>query len=327
MRKAVMYQQDFINEKEFYNRVVTNLSNESVLDFMKSATVYIGELFGKGADLFEQLTAPVSYFFGGDTNKKVTHSGIVAKLLALKPDMRKVIEKVDYDHVESLNIPIIPGMSSLLLEFTVAIDKAFELLGDNVEYSLNSLEDRINKILGSEMYRTATNGEPGSNVSQLKSIIKECQTELGRVVSKRSVNDSAKLRELIPNLTTIELVFNNLMDMSHNYNIDIARRLEKQIANITEKLRVLEVTARGVNTTGSSKYDHYIPDHKQFIMSKKVSEQLGNAIAVNADLVALSASVMHMYNNACITTMNLISRSLNPKDAKYTAVEVKSKSV
>lgn len=327
MRKVLIYQQDFINDKEFYNRVVVNLSNESVLDFMKSATVYVGELFGKGADLFEQLTAPVSYFFGGDTKKRVTHSGIVAKLLALKPDMRKVIEKVDYDHVESLNIPIIPGMSSPLLEFTVAIDKVFEMLGDNVEYSLNSLEDRVNKILGSEMYRTATNGEPGSNVSQLKSILKECQTELGRVVSRRNVNDSAKLRELIPNLTTIELAFNNLIDMSHNYNIDITSRIQKQIANITEKLRVLEVIARGVNTTGDLKYDHYIPEHKNFTMSKKVSEQLGSAIEVNADLVALSASVMHMYNNACITTMNLISRSLNPKDAKYTAVEVTSRSV
>lgn len=221
------------------------------------------------------------------------YNQFVKDLVAVKKDIEPIISTVKFSHVETMAIPVMLGLRGDLIHTVEQLKTGMDIVNKSLLTSLSETDKVVAKVLSDNNYRTATRPTNNDNHADYESYSKlsDILTEL---IDSNGVKDTKKLKELLPNVSSIETLYNTLLDIANTNTLKNMKEIESAIKIISERTNVL--------------FEDMGSDMSTVEMSKPIAYHLANRLEVTAKLVTTSISIMHVYNQTVLTLIYIINR-------------------
>lgn len=217
------------------------------------------------------------------------HNAYVEDLLKNKKDMQYVVNNLSYSILENARVMAPVGIKVDLLKACKELKEGIKLINTEVFKSLDSLDDYISNVLNDADFRTQTRPQKADKnaidySTKLYSVLNTC-------VDDSKVEDTTKLKELLPNLNSLQKVYEELVDLSDLTSVDKIKEINDAVDAIYVKVEALE---KELNTT--------------FEVSKVVLKKLVEDLESNAKLVTVAINTIYLYNQTVLCVNNIIRR-------------------
>lgn len=208
-----------------------------------------GEVLSKVADYFSNklkiagsnLTASISRIFESGTEASITRS----ELREYKKSIDNIKLKVKYNDVSAIMIPVTLGMKTDLYTAVNEIVYVSDVLKKDVPATINKLDVVVSKMLTSKDFRTS--GRPFKD-STVEDVYKKLDTVLNKLLDPTGVNDRMSVRELLPNLSSLEEIVSNLSNLSELADKKILKNIVKQSNEVSKNIDFLYNEYKNNNT-------------------------------------------------------------------------------
>lgn len=215
----------------------------------------------------------------------------VKDLMDYKNVVPKIVSNVKYMNVEKVIVPSVVGLRNNLPNSTPILVEAIKSINDNLEKLIDVTDTEISKILTDKEYRTSTRiVRIDSDFYGFSSTLNKC---IEGLMDPKLLVDTKPLNAVLPNMSSLNQVYTDIVNISTNNTFKHLKELEKQINNLADRTNIL--------------YD-YIKNDKEgkLEVSKVVINRLSELLELSADCITDSVTILHMYNQVTGMTTSTI---------------------
>lgn len=213
----------------------------------------------------------------------------VDDLIKLKADMIWVSNNIEYMVVKQARVMAPAGIKVDLIKASEELDDAVKLIHDKVFKCLDSLDLTISSVLTDEDYRTQS--KPLKIDNDIISTGDRLYAILNKVTDTKKVEDTRLVKDLLPNMSSMDKVFNNLIKSSEKTSSKVLKEINEMVDSIYVKTQTLEEEMK-----------------ETYPISKTVLNKLSTDLESTAKLVTVTMSTMYLYNQTVLCLINLIKK-------------------
>jgi len=280
---------NIVCDNENMLKEIPNLTKRCEIMSNENLGSYIGEIASyftnKLVDLKNSLLSSTTHV---DENNV---SDTLILMTDLKQDMLYIIEHAKYTEYSSVKIPSILGLQLNLLDATSELNVMFKLVNDNILDVLNDLDTTVSKVMSDKNYRIST--RPVNTRYDISDMNIKIHKGITKIIDGNGTRDIYKLSELIPNMKSINLVYDDLVNMSKNTGVSNMINVKLQTTKLSSKIDTLY---------------HILKDNKEMEISKVVLNNISYQLEETAILVSNYVSVLYIYNQIISTNTAIIKR-------------------
>lgn len=222
-----------------------------------------------------------------DTKLKNDYNVFIKEIIAMKKDIVSINENVSFIDIEKISIPIMLGMKTDLLKTATALKQATALISTELPKVMDACDVYISKVISDENTRTSTRPVIHGATSPYK-VHYELTRILDTIIDPHSLKDKKTIKELIPNLSSLEKIRALLIESAEDATLD--------------KLDKLTVSAKRIAEKTDSFYE--VITTTDIIISRPVINELSYALEETANIVTTAVTFWHILNqNAAILKM------------------------
>lgn len=207
------------------------------------------ELLTKVADYFSSklriagnnLTASVVRIFDSVDAGAMSSS----ELRGYKKSIDNIKATVKYNNVSAVKVPVTLGMKKDLHTSVSDIFYIFNVLNKDVLTTINSLDETVAKMLSSKDFRTS--GRPFKDTT-VEEVNNKLNKTLSGLLDPSGVNDRMSVRELLPNLSSLEDIAEMLSELSVLADKKSLNKIIKQSKDISSNIDFLYEEYKNNNT-------------------------------------------------------------------------------
>lgn len=292
-----------IDKQEDKEEQFTNIAAEqerilSTLQHLEASKLYlssegVGSFLTGLANFVRRRLLDLRYVFTTNINgrdiSKFSFSANTQQLWDLYKYNRSTLSKVQYSRVSSYETPITPGMKVTLPELASNLQKYLSPIKNEPNIWLKDLHMYISVIRSDADRRTAT--QPVPAMQEPLVLNKQLLTGLKEVIDPNGKEDKAKIERVIPNISCIEDIVGDLLNIAKKGNISYLKELKYQITEVCNSIDDLIATDKNI---------------QDFQISKQVVNKILEDCENLANLVTTLVSYLTLYNNTISITRRLI---------------------
>jgi hypothetical protein len=197
------------------------------------------------SNFFKKKIEAIAGVFGinskNDTKEISKETGQLYKELAKFDNSLKKITKADanlYKSLSAILLPWIPGVKPDLYTLVAGLKVNVDGIKSKALPYLEEADTFISKLIGDEEYRTSI--IPNKElIDKLKSYSKETTVYLTDIIDGKLLADSRELKDVIPNLESIETIHTMLKDMIVAKDIENVQIIFNAASSIADKAKEL----------------------------------------------------------------------------------------
>jgi hypothetical protein len=250
-------------------------------------------VFKNISNFFINRLEGISNVFSKNKNRgDINYNTFLLETIKLSSDVAKAVKKGNYQKVEHLTVPVTLGLRTDLLTTTAQLKIAMELSLNDLFKHLDDLDTMVAKVMTDVNYRTST--KPIINTSK-KDVNKTLENILSTIIDPYGKEDIKKINTLIPNISSIQTVHNNLLELAKGGSIKDMQKINDTTVIIGERIKELE---------------DYLTVNNDVKISSVVINELASQLEETAKLITLSMSVIFILNQTLVTFKNILKRIL-----------------
>lgn len=248
---------------------------EKVTSFFVSKVGYVREALG--------ITSSEANKVSSDVNVHVK------ELIDLKKSMQSIISNKSYASIEKDRVMSPVGIKVDLVKLSNELKSVMKLTDSEVFECIERLDTYVSSVLNDVDFRTQT--KPQSIDKEAIKYADRLHSNLNTCIDSKKIEDTRLVKELLPNLSSLDKVYDNLIDISNYTSVNKLNNINKAIENVYAKTEVLEQELGG-------KYE------VSKVVLKKLIEDLEN----NAKLITVYVNTIYLYNQTVICVNTLIKK-------------------
>lgn len=197
------------------------------------------------SNFFKKKIEAIAGVFGinskNDTKEISKETGQLYKELAKFDNSLKKITKADanlYKSLSAILLPWIPGVKPDLYTLVAGLKVNVDGIKSKALPYLEEADTFISKLIGDEEYRTSI--IPNKElIDKLKSYSKETTVYLTDIIDGKLLADNRELKDVIPNLESVETIHTMLKDMIVAKDIENVQIIFNAASSIADKAKEL----------------------------------------------------------------------------------------
>ena len=263
------------------------LSNESIVNDIGVIGVGIKEYVRK-----EFLNIIDIFNYDRDRLHKLEAKEVIKEikeLVKLEPKVKRVLINVKYDKVAKIKLPVPVGMSCSMVEAMELLNKSVAIIDTELIKTIDNLDTIISKVIADEQYRVSN--RPIINNGKTKELSDSLLDTINKIIVPSNMEDRKTYEELYPNINSLKMTYETLIDSSKINNSKTLRKIDKLTKNISDKVKTLYDLSENIKT---------------FKVSKPVITNLTTELEDCANFVANSVSIIHLNNQLAGSYTNTI---------------------
>lgn len=251
-----------------------------VSSFFGSKIAYVREALGISANVLKNVDSGINVY--------------TQELIKSKKDMLYVVNNLSFSILENARVMTPVGLDVDLLEACKELKDGIKIFNTDVMKCLEELDMYVSQVLNDKEFRTQTkpqrvDKDPSNYATRIYGILNKC-------VSTKKVEDTKLVKEILPNLSSLQKVYDQLVELADASHVNLLKQLNEYIASIDVKVEALEKDL----TTDME-------------ISKTVLKKLVEDLESNARLVTASVNMMYFYNQLTLCVNNMIKKFKNMK--------------
>lgn len=260
----------------------TTISTEGVSSFLEKVTSFFVSKVGYVREALG-ITSSEANKVSSDVNVHVK------ELIDLKKSMQSIISNKSYASIEKDRVMSPVGIKVDLVKLSNELKSVMKLTDNEVFECIERLDTYVSSVLNDVDFRTQT--KPQSIDKEAIKYADRLYSNLNTCIDSKKIEDTRLVKELLPNLSSLDKVYDNLIDISNYTSVNKLNNINKAIENVYAKTEVLEQELGG-------KYE------VSKVILKKLIEDLEN----NAKLITVYVNTIYLYNQTVICVNTLIKK-------------------
>ena len=221
--------ENLYNSLIVYSHMRKNLSTEDMPVILKNISNFFIDKVDKIKNLFSINT--------GRNDKFDLNTGLnvfVKDLYKLKDKAIKIGKKRTMSEVESLNVPSVPGLVVTLPELCSNLQLNLQILHNKMYSYLDQLDTLVQQVLADKDFREST--KPIKPNLEIERDENGAYSQLNKVVSSKKLEDITKVRDLVPNLSSIANCVETLYSIGNGINLDNLNKVREKTQEIVKNI-------------------------------------------------------------------------------------------
>lgn len=219
----------------------------------------------------------------------------IKEMIANHSGLLKVLNNLSYSTIETARVMSPVGIQTNLLDLSKDLKESIALIDDKLFDSLDRLDVLVSNVLRDENYRLQT--KPLKIDSDAIAYADRLYAILNKHISPKLIEDTRLVKEILPNLSCLKDIYDNLLSLSELTSINRLNEINKLIENVYSKVEVMLMEIK----------------HNKFELSKSVLNKLAVDLENNAKLVTVSINTIYLYNQCVLSMNNMIKKFKNVK--------------
>jgi len=169
-------------------------------------------------------------------DKNINEFGEIKKL---KGKVDKIISTKKYENVMVIKIAGLSGLKSL----SVAADELpnlLDIVNNNTLKGLNEVENILSEFIADVDFRKSYAFKYSSLLGKLRETHRDIDYKVSTFVDLSMIADSMPIKDVIPNLQTLSLVYDKLYKAGEKTNTAELSKINKKVFDISEKVDIIE---------------------------------------------------------------------------------------
>lgn len=219
----------------------------------------------------------------------------IKEMIANHSGLLKVLNNLSYSTIETARVMSPVGIQTNLLDLSKDLKESIALIDDKLFDSLDRLDVLVSNVLRDENYRLQT--KPLKIDNDAIAYADRLYAILNKHISPKLIEDTRLVKEILPNLSCLKDIYDNLLSLSELTSINRLNEVNKLIENVYSKVEVMLMEIK----------------HNKFELSKSVLNKLAVDLENNAKLVTVSINTIYLYNQCVLSMNNMIKKFKNVK--------------
>ena len=165
---------------------------------------------------------------------------------------KKTIAKLNFMDLANNEYPWSEVFCKNLYDVSINLSVAFKELDNIIISNIDNTDTLITKAVANRDFIKTTTPLV-SNVEETEKVLKKCYDAIDKIIDPNFRKDKVKLKEAIPNFSSLESIINNLILIKEMKFYEKASLLEKTVKSIKEKTDNLEIILKQANPNEVSK--------------------------------------------------------------------------
>lgn len=157
----------------------------------------------------------------------------------LKGKVEKIISTKRYENVMNIKIAGIAGLKSLSMAANELPD-LLDSVNENTLRGLNEVERILAEFIADTDFRKSYTFRYSSVLSKLQDKHREIDYKMSSFVDLSVIADSMPIKDIVPNLQTLALVYDKLYSAGEKTNTAQLSEINKKVFDISEKVDIIE---------------------------------------------------------------------------------------
>jgi hypothetical protein len=250
-----------------------------------------------------KLNSLVGFFkesnsYSTELAKAIEPNEIVKSLILKRKDMTFVINNAKMTKYEDIPMPVLQGLKLNLPTTLSILAGSMAIISSTLVSKLAITEKTISDIYSNKSMREII--KPLLEDTEYKKNISILLNNLNSMVDSQGVIDRKKLKDIIPNISSIETIYNDIIKLSEHVPASIFKDLDERVNRIADK---------------TSDFAEYLASDKQDRITKEAINNLANYLEDTAKFVSYSISTFYVYHQV-VNITNTIIDTLYEKESK-----------
>lgn len=207
------------------------------------ATEDFATFIRKVGDFFKSKLNSIKEIFNITANEKQSVNAIAASVTNLNSEMKDTFKLSDnvskkggtfFSSVESIIVPTIPGINIDFLTLTKELSSKTDIIINDIKPLLSEIDTYLSKLVNDDDFRTSLT--PGTLEKKTQTISDLLNTALTKIIDTKKVDDKTELKNLIPNLSSIKDISNNLQNSVITKDIKLLSTIYDLNSSIANKM-------------------------------------------------------------------------------------------
>lgn len=171
------------------------------------------------------------------------HINELKDLESVKRDVNNIVHNNTYSDLENKEIVGIAGLKNLPLA-AEELAKLVELVNKTTYDSLVIIHELLSRFIADKDYRKSFLAGVNGISNIKRNTIEDIENSLLKFVDLNMIQDTLKLKEVLPNLSSLIKVHENLVDAANKTDIVQLRDIELIITKIEDKVMIIAELAK-----------------------------------------------------------------------------------
>lgn len=228
---------------------VPNLSYDASFLIANESGMFLNSI---GTFFINKLSALKNFF--RDENKifNIKQEPFIEDMLDTYNKNKKSIAKLNFMDLANNEYPWSEVFCKNLYDVSINLSLAFKELDNIVVNNIDNTDTLITKAVANRDFIKTTTPLV-TKVEETEKTLKKCYEAIDKIIDPNFRKDKVKLKEAIPNFSSLEDIINNLTQIRDMRFYEKASLLEKTIKSIKEKTDNLEIILKQANPNEVSK--------------------------------------------------------------------------
>lgn len=265
-----------------------NVSTEGISDIAKNLTGVFSAKLKSIAEVFGFNTTRMTKM----SLKEIDLNTFARELVKIRPQIKDIVQSYSYSDIMVHVVPTAPGLNVDFLTAAKTISEVFRLHYGPALNMFEQLDTQISNILGNEDYRIASRPiHPCQEIAKLEQVL---QKELISIISSKRVADTAKFKDLYPNMKSLLDTYEILVTISSGTTLKDLTNLKNLSNEIHEKIKVL------INEI----------ENDNIFITKPIITKLATDLENGANIVTILATFTQLYNTMVHSVKALVTNKI-----------------
>lgn len=228
---------------------VPNLSYDASFLIANESGMFLNSI---GTFFINKLSALKNFF--RDENKifNIKQEPFIEDMLDTYNKNKKSIAKLNFMDLANNEYPWSEVFCKNLYDVSINLSLAFKELDNIVVNNIDNTDTLITKAVANRDFIKTTTPLV-TKVEETEKTLKKCYEAIDKIIDPNFRKDKVKLKEAIPNFSSLEAIINNLIQIRDMKFYEKASLIEKTIKSIKEKTDNLEIILKQANPNEISK--------------------------------------------------------------------------
>jgi len=210
-----------------------------------------------------------------------------------KKALLKLEEKIDYLAIMEVDVAGVVGLNTDLVTITNVLKPLSATTAKEAYKRLDKIDTMISRLITEEAYRTSF-----MNTSNEYAVVQEWNKEISKAfdfINKGTMSDSYKVKDLVPNLPSIRISFENSIDTLSTFDRKNIYKLRNIIEELEGKFELL--------------YDRLKEEH--VVISNEALELVVGLLNESAIYISNISTLYYLNRQIGNTIVNMITKINN----------------
>jgi uncharacterized pyridoxamine 5'-phosphate oxidase family protein len=224
-------------------------------------------------------------------NLRKDFNAFIKEIKDLDKDIKKITENKKFSEVAKIEIPTMLGYSKNMYEATAILKPVMDMIDKDLFTILDEADNVITNVMVSEDFRKSNRPfKYEINIGEFRYKLEEA---LEKLIDSNGTKDSKKVEELLPNLSSMHTIKNDLVEIARTASVKELEKIENKITIISERTENLYKV---------------LSNDPEIEVTSKVINELAYRLETTAKIVTTAISLIHVYNQTAIMLKMVVER-------------------